>query len=387
MLNSVMGTNEKVAEYIRTAESLGIQVLPPDINESYSKFTVKGDTIRFGLAAIKNVGVNVVESIVKSRLDKGSFSNLMDFCNKVDLRTINKRAVESLIKSGAFDSFKAFRSQLLAIYERIIDGVLSQRKKNIDGQMSLFGALEEDESTSLQISYPNIKEFHKKHTLAMEKEMTGLYLSGHPLDEYEKSLKMQTSIKISKIMNEHKKLQESTSLEAALNEAEIKDNDRIILGGIISEVSRKVTRNNTLMAFIKLEDLGGIIEGVVFPKTLEKCNALINEDSLVIIKGRVTLKEDEQPKVLCEEITPLEKINSSKVYIRVEDEKRARAVNKALKILLNQFKGDTSVYIVAAKERRSFRLSRECWVDLDTNVIDFLREKFGEENIKLINEE
>lgn len=162
MLNSVMGINEKVAYYIAFAESLGIQVLPPDINESFTKFTVKGDTIRFGLGAIKNVGWNVVESIVKSREEKGNFENLYDFCNKVDLGTVNKRALDSLIKAGALDEFKVYRSQMLAVYEKIMDGIISQNKKNIEGQMTLFGAPEVKEE-NITISYPNIKEFDKKH--------------------------------------------------------------------------------------------------------------------------------------------------------------------------------------------------------------------------------
>lgn len=392
MLNSVMGNSDKIAEYIRTAEELGIQILPPDINESYAKFTVKNDTIRFGLAAIKNVGVNVVDSIVNSRNHKGYFKSLMNFCNNIDLGTINKRAVESLIKAGAFDCFKVYRSQLLSVYERIIDGMSSQKKKNVDGQISLFGTLEEQVESSLEISYPNIKEFDKKHILAMEKEMTGLYITGHPLDEYEKSLKYNTSIQIGKIVSEHKSLSETSAVDLDIdldvNKSirEISDGDRVIVGGIIREMSRKVTRNNTLMAFIKLEDLSGVIEGVVFPKTLERCNSIVQEDSIVIVKGRVTLKEDEQPKILCEEINPLENINTSKLYIRVADGEKAREVNKVLKIILEQFKGDTPVYLFAAKERKPFRLSRDTWVNLDGEVVNFLKKKFGEDNIKIIEE-
>ena len=180
MLNSVMGTAEKVSNYIKFAESQGIQVLPPDINESYSKFTVKGDSIRFGLAAIKNVGWNVVESIVKSRKEKGKFTSLEDLIDKIDLTAVNKRAIESLIKAGALDGFKVFRSRLLAVFEKVMDGASNERKRNIDGQMSLFG-LAEDAIDIPKIVFPNIKEFDKRHILLMEKEMTGLYLSGHPL--------------------------------------------------------------------------------------------------------------------------------------------------------------------------------------------------------------
>ena len=180
MLNSMMGSSEKVAHYINFAESLGIQVLPPNINESYSKFTVKGDKIRFGLAAIKNVGINVVDSIVEARNSKGKFESITDFINKIDLSAINKRAVESLIKAGALDDFKVFRSKLLAVHEKLMDSVASERKRNIDGQISLFGLTEDEDFKAPEVTYPNIKEFAKNNLLAMEKEMTGLYLSGHP---------------------------------------------------------------------------------------------------------------------------------------------------------------------------------------------------------------
>nr|WP_084764169.1 OB-fold nucleic acid binding domain-containing protein [Clostridium massiliamazoniense] len=385
MLNSVMGTSEKVAEYIRTAEKLGIEVLPPSINESYSRFTVKGNSIRFGLAAIKNVGMNVVDSIVEARKEKGLFKSLMDFCNKMESGVINKRAVESLIKAGAFDEFGLFRSQLVAVHEKLIDGISSQKKKNIDGQISLFGALSEEDSESLEISYPNIKEFAKKHKLAMEKEMTGLYLSGHPLDDYKRSLKLQTSIEIGNIQEEHKKFEE-TPMEMVSDLISLKDGERVVIGGILNQVSRKVTRNNTIMAFATLEDLSGMMELVVFPKTLEKCNSLIHEDLMVVAKGRLSFKEDEEPKLLCEEIKPLENVNSDKVYIKVDDKEKAMAIGKALKVLVEPYKGDSAVYIFAAKERQSFRMNREGWVDTNTEVISILKEKFGDENVKVVPE-
>ena len=199
MLNSIMGNSEKVAYYTRYAKEEGMEVLPPDINESYAKFTVKGNKIRFGLAAIKNVGLNAIENIVKTRNEKGKFINLEDFCSKVDLGCINKRAMESLIKAGAFDSFKIFRSQMLAVHEKVLDSINNDKKKNIQGQVNLFEELEE---SSLEIQYPNINEFDKKSILSMEKEMTGLYLSGHPLDEYKDDLKNKISINISDIVSD-----------------------------------------------------------------------------------------------------------------------------------------------------------------------------------------
>ena len=379
MLNSVMGTSEKVAHYIKFAEDQGIQVLPPNINESYSKFTVKGDTIRFGLAAIKNVGFNVVEGIVNSRNNKGRFESLADFINKIDLSTINKRAVESLIKCGAFDDFKVFRSKLLAVYEKLMDSVSNDKKRNIDGQVSLF-AIAEDDFKEPEVNYPNIKEFNKNNLLAMEKEMTGLYISGHPLDEYAKTLKLCTTTDIEKINVSYEAIMEG--LED--NEDLISDDERVILGGILTEVNQKVTRNNSLMAFLKLEDLSGLIEVIVFPKTLDKVRNLITPDALVVIKGRVSLKEDEPPKLICETIEPLEKMDSSKVYIRVENLQKAKESKQNLIKITSKYRGASAVYVFTADDRKSYRMPREVWVDLNTDVLEELREAFGEANIKVI---
>ena len=386
MLNSIMGISEKVAHYIKFAESQEIQVLPPDINESYTKFTVKGDTIRFGLAAIKNVGINVVESIVKSREEKGKFKSLEDFINKIDLSSVNKRAVESLIKAGAFDQFNIYRSKQLAVFEKLMDGVSGDRKRNIEGQISLFGIDEETEYLP-KINYPDIKEFNKKHLLAMEKEMTGLYLTGHPLDEYKKSLELQTSTTIEAINNSYEILQEGLENdfnEEGMNTPLINDNDTVILGGILVEVNQKVTRNNTMMAFLKLEDLTGTIEVIVFPKMLDKFRSVIQQDALVKIKGRISIKEDELPKLICENIDGLEKINSTKLYLRVEDGNKARELNLQIKNLISGKEGDTPVYIYAEKEKQNYRLPRDRWVQLDEEIIDDLKNLVGEENIRVV---
>lgn len=395
MLNSIMGQNEKAAYYIAFAESLGIQVLPPDINESYTKFTVKGDTIRFGLGAIKNVGFNVVESIVEARNSKGRFKSLYDFCNKVDLGTVNKRAIESLIKAGALDGFKVYRSQMLAVYEKIMDGIAGQKKRNIEGQMSLFGGNEEVETTTT-IPFPNIKEFEKKYKLAMEKEMTGLYITGHPLDDYESSLKLQTSITLGKIMEEYNEyfggmtLEEDEAIVTSTNvvkeiEASIQDNQRVKVGGILSEVNRKITRNNSMMAFLRLEDLTGDLECIVFPKSYDKLMTLLQVDEMVVIEGRLSLKEDELPKVICENIYPLEKVDSQKLYIAIPEYKEFASIKNKLRFICEKHKGLTPLFIFSRKEKQKYMLSKDFWVDADSDLMEELRKVFGEENIKILN--
>lgn len=375
MLNSVKGDNEKVAYYIRFANEKGIQILPPDINESYAKFTVQGNLIRFGLSAIKNVGENIIDSIVKSRYEKGNFLDISDFCNKIDISSINKRVVESLIKAGAFDCFGVYRSQMLSVYEKLLDSISSSRKKNLDGQISLFANFNDE---NIKIQYPKIKEFEKRHILTMEKEMTGLYLSGHPLEEYEQTLKSRISIKISDI------LANGSLEEEFIQEAKVKDGDIVIVGGIITEITKKFTKNNDMMAFIRLEDLYGGIEAIVFPKVFQKFKGLIDEDGLILIKGRVSLREEEQPKILCETIEPLVKIDSENLYILIENEKILKEVLDELKILFLQFKGDIPVYLCTRNERKKFRLDKEFWVKHDVELISNLKVKLGYENIKII---
>ena len=380
MLNSMMGSSEKVAHYINFAESQGIQVLPPNINESYSKFTVQDDKIRFGLAAIKNVGMNVVDSIVEARDSKGKFESITDFINKIDLSAINKRAVESLIKAGALDDFKIFRSKLLAVHEKLMDSMASERKRNIDGQISLFGLTEDEDFKAPEVMYPNIKEFAKNNLLAMEKEMTGLYLSGHPLDEYAKSLKVMTSTTIQKIYDCKEAHNEGIDHE----EYSIHDEDKVVVGGIITEVTQKVTRNNQIMAFIKIEDLSATIEVIVFPKTLDRVRNLIAADAFVIIKGRVSMKEDEAVKIICETMEPLEKVDSSKVYVRVDNLDMARATKPKLMEICNEYAGNTPLYVFKANDRKTYRMPRNMWVNLSSDIFVELEKVFGEGNVKIV---
>ena len=268
-----------------------------------------------------------------------------------------------------------------------MDGVAGDKKRNIDGQISLF-SIEEDIDIP-EVNYPDIKEFNKKHLLSMEKEMTGMYLSGHPLDEYEKSLKMQTTTSINNIFEVYKAMEENISkginIEEMSDEMPIKDNQTVILGGILTEVKQKVTRNNTIMAFLKLEDLSGEIEVIVFPRTLDRVRESISEDALVTIKGRISLKEDEPPKLICEKIEGLEKVDSNKVYIRVNDEESARKVNYELRRNLSEYRGESAVYVFNASNNKSYRLAREAWLNLNTDITTILKEKYGEDNVKVVN--
>lgn len=395
MLNSIMGDNDKVAHYIRYAKELGIEVLAPNINESFGKFTVSGNKIRFGLAAIKNVGVNVIDSIVSHREKKGEFRSLTDFSEKIDLSLVNKRAVESMIKAGAFDCFGVYRSKLLAVFEKILDGANSARKKNIDGQMSLFESLvsmDNSSSAKAEADYPDINEFETKYLLAMEKEMTGLYLTGHPLDEYAELLARKTSVKISELSSSELLEDGTVSVNSSL-----KDGDRVIIGGIISEVSKKLTRNNSTMAFMKVQDMYGTVEVVVFPNAFEKGKNLINNDGFVLVKGKISIREEEQPKVICEELMELEqgKVTSpsksidalkqnKSLYIQIENMDMLKNVLESIKPVLSVNKGGSPVYLCTKIEKKKFKLDDDLSIAINDELIEFFNNRFGKDQVKIL---
>ncbi|KEI09733.1 DNA polymerase III subunit alpha [Clostridium sp. K25] len=386
MLNSVRGNSDKVAIYIRAAKQMDIETLPPDINKSFGKFTVQNGKIRFGLSAIKNVGENIIDVIVKSREEKGEFNSFVDFCNKISMGSINKRMVESLIKAGVFDSFGIYRSQLLAVYEKIIDSVVSQRKKNIEGQVSLFGNFD-NEFKGVEIKYPAIDEFNKKSKLAMEKEMTGLYLTGHPLEDYEEILKNATSAKTTDIIMDEsleEDLVDEVTLHVEEQNSKIKDGDKVIIGGLITNVTRKITKTNSMMAFINLEDLYSSIEVIIFPKTLERFNNTIMEDEIVLVKGRVTKREDEQPKILCDYIEKVVNFSNKKFYIQVEKKRDVKPTINQIKSIAIRNNGNIPIYICTKDERKKYLISREYWVNNTEEVVNILKQLYGNENIKFI---
>ncbi|KEI01870.1 DNA polymerase III subunit alpha [Clostridium botulinum] len=386
MLNSVRGNSDKVAIYIRAAKQMDIETLPPDINKSFGKFTVQNGKIRFGLSAIKNVGENIIDVIVKSREEKGEFNSFVDFCNKISMGSINKRMVESLIKAGVFDCFGIYRSQLLAVYEKIIDSVVNQRKKNIEGQVSLFGSFD-NEFKDTEIKYPAIDEFNKKSKLAMEKEMTGLYLTGHPLEDYEEILKNATSAKTTDIIIDEsleENLIDEVSLHVEEQNSKIKDGDKVIIGGLITNVTRKITKTNSMMAFITLEDLYSSIEVIIFPKTLERFNNTIMEDEIVLIKGRVTKREDEQPKILCDHIEKVFNFSNKKFYIQVQEKRDVKPTINEIKSIAIRNNGNIPIYICTKDERKKYLVSREYWVNDTDEVATVFKQRYGKDNVKFI---
>ena len=314
LMTSIMGNSDKVVEYIRECNAIGIPVNPPDINKSFSKFSVEGDSIRFGLAAVKNVGVNIIENIVKEREENGEFKDFVDFAKRLDTKDTNKRVVESLIKCGAFDQISENRATLMAGYESVLESISMDRKKNVQGQISLFDAfstqVEEAPEMQLSTNLPVVREFSEKERLNMEKEVLGMYLSGHPLSEYKSELDRKTSINMKKI-NE---LKEDEKTYMKLHDREV------IMGGMVIAKRIMTTKRNEIMAFITLEDLYGTIEVVVFPQTLKKFNILLNDDSIILIKGAISIDDDEA-KLIARDIKDINeeyRFNSEKISFDIK---------------------------------------------------------------------
>jgi DNA polymerase-3 subunit alpha len=386
MLTSVMGNNDKVAFYIQSCKAMGMEVLPPDINESNINFTVVNGKIRFGLAAIKNVGKSAIISIIDSRNKKGKFVSFTDFCQKALDSNLNKRAVESLIKAGAFDSLGLYRSQLLAVYEQVMDGISNDKKRNIDGQVSLFDMVNSG-MESKKDNLPKINEFDKKYLLAMEKEMTGLYLSGHPLSEYKDELDLYTTINTSEIMASTSNSVDDVSDasdNSPINTLDL-DNKTVTIGGIISSVKIKATKSNKIMAFITVEDMFGSIEVIVFPKVYERFNKLIQEDNICLIRGRISMREDEDAKILAEQIKPLKKMNGNKLYLKIQEKDYNEMLSK-IKPILSYNKGQTPVYLCIEGENKEMNVeiaSKDLWVYADKELILKLSNLLGEKCVKV----
>jgi len=373
LMTSVMGNTAKVAQYIQDCKRIGIDVLQPDINKSFGKFTVDSGKIRFGLAAVKNVGWNMIEAIVRARKEKGFFTSFNDFCNKTDGRDLNKRAVESLIKCGAFDCLRVYRAQLLAIYEKVMEGVNLNRRKNIEGQLGFFEIAEETAAVMMEDLLPNIKEFSDKLKLSMEKEVLGLYVSGHPLSEFESEInRFVTAFSHDLMFNEE------------TEEVKIKDGDRIRVGGIIVDKVTKTTKSNQMMAFITIEDLYGTVECIIFPQTFSKYATLLEKDTAILLDGTVNMKEEENTKLLVNSIRPLvkEQGNTVSISIVIKCDQDLAYVEK-IKPTLRQNPGNVPVYILLEHRQKRLRAERDLWIRLNDELLDSLKGVFGEENVRV----
>lgn len=374
LISSVMGDTNSVSLYIQECKKLGIDVLPPDINESFKKFTVVDGRIRFGLMAVKNVGEGLIDGIIKAR-EEGPFKSFTDFCERIENvnpSLMNKRAVESLIKCGAMNSLKGNRAQLLAIFEKTIDGIHSDRKRNIAGQFSMFENIDKNLHVD---NFPDLKEFPQRNLLAMEKETLGIYISGHPLKPYEEELQRISTMNASELLQSKEQIAEEL--------IENIDGKRIVIGGIINSKKNKITKNNNMMAFITLEDLYGTVECIVFPATYDRYSGLIEEDSLVVIEGKISISEEDEPKIICEKVTPLSKYKNGKVYLKVPKGKSIDIFDSIKKILV-KYKGETPVYVYFEEKKKTVMAHRNYWVSMgQKSLFDELVKMLGKDNVKV----
>ncbi len=373
LLTSVIDNPGKVSEYILSCRNMGIQILPPDINEGEVGFSVANGSIRYALTAIKSVGRPVIEAVVEERNLRGQFTNLKDFITRMadKDRDVNKRAIENFIKAGVFDSFGGTRKQFMTVYVSIMDHIHQDKKNNMAGQMSLFDFASEEQKEEFDIKMPDVGEYEKEKLLAFEKEVLGIYVSGHPMEEYEGIWR--------------KKITNTTAdfyLDEEIGATKVVDGSSVVVGGIIADKKIKYTKNDKVMAFLNLEDLVGNIEVIVFPRDYEKNASRIKEENKVLIKGRVSAEEDKDAKLICESIIGFDEI-PKKLWIQFKTKEEYLAANDELMVMLRESDGKDTVviYIKATNEKKV--LPPNMSVLAEDELIEVLSEKFGQENIKV----
>ncbi len=384
LITSVFDNINKVVEYIEECKNLGIRVLPPDINESEAAFAVSGEDIRFGLLAIKSLGRAPIDRILEER-KSGRFTSLYDFCKRMHTKDVQKKVVESLIKGGAFDNMGANRRQMLTVLDGIFEGLLAEKRNNIEGQIGFFDTMQTAQDRA-PIKMPDLAEFSQTELLKMEKEITGLYLSGHPLSEFAGVIKSQHYAKISDIVN-----------CAREDVPKYKDGDRIKILAIISEVKLKTSKNNNTFAYVSIEDMYGAMEMMVFGSVLEKSSFLLREGNIVELRARISVREDEAPKLMCDEVLEAPKLSeigeesgqqetqkptkNPGLYIKVKS-KASEEYERAM-LLLSIFEGGTPVYIFLEDEKKLVQAPRKLWIAKNDVLIEELKNKIGERNVVL----
>ena len=372
LLTSVIDNSGKVSEYILACKGMGISILPPDINQGEAGFSVYGKSIRYALTAIKGIGRPVIEQIVSERNSHGLYQNLEDFISRNIDGELNKRVIENLIKAGAFDSLGGTRKQFMSVYVRILDRITNDKKNNLAGQMTLFDIASEEQKEEFDIKLPDVGEYSKEMRLAFEKEVLGIYVSGHPLEEYEalwrKNIKNTTM---------------DFLLDEETHSMHLTDGMRTTIGGIVTEKKIKYTKNEQVMAFLTLEDLLGSIEVIVFPKTYSKYGSLLFEDSKVFLSGRVSGEEERDGKLICEEVTAFEDV-PRKLWIQFASKEEYEAAVSDMHKIMQNSEGKDSVVIYIREPRMKKELPSNQNVSADKELLNALEERFGADNIKLI---
>jgi len=371
LLTSVMSNTGKVSEYILSGKEMGIAILPPDVNEGEGNFTAASGGIRYGMSAIKGLGENVTDAIVRDREERGPYKSLTDLIERL-AGSINKKGLEALIKSGALDGLSGSRREKMAVYEQVLDSISHEKHSKMAGQLSLFDIAPKDDLSALEVKMPELGEFDVETKLAFEKEMLGVYLSGHPLESYQDMLKSVCN---------------ASSLDFAYDEEEgmvnVAPGKDYILGGIASVVNIKLTRNNQRMAFITLEDLVGSVEVIVFPRDFEKYRDLIEEGRKYIISGKASLEENDAAKLIAGKIIPFEEV-PREVWLQFENKAELEKVEDELNKIFEGNKGNARVMLYCREERQVKRVNTVRGISYAEAVIDELKHKLGCDNVKIV---
>ena len=372
LMTSVIDNITKVSEYILSCRQMGMKILPPDINEGESGFSVHGDSIRYGLSAIKSVGKSVVAEIERERSERGYFTSLEDFVDRMSNKEVNKRTLESFIKSGALDSLPGTRKQKLLVSGQLLDQKNKEKKSVLEGQMSMFDFVAEEDKSSFRITFPNVGEFPKDELLAYEKEILGIYVSGHPIEAYEGLWRKNVTAMATDFI-----------VDEETGSARVTDGGYATIGGMITGKTVKTTRNNKMMAFITVEDLVGSVEVIVFPKDYESKRELLNQDARVFIQGRVSVGDDPVGKLICERVIPFDSV-PRELWLQFADKDSYFACEPEILEILRSSEGQDQVVIWLKKERAKKLLPANWNILADQEIIATLTKKLGEENVKLV---
>ena len=372
LMTSVIDNPSKVSEYILSCRKMGIQILPPDINCGESAFSVDGKSIRYGLSAIKSVGKPVIHAIVEERREHGLFKNMKDFVTRMAGREVNKRAIENFIKSGAFDCLEGNRHQKIMVYPRIMDSVMQEKKNAMAGQMTLFDIVGEEDKKAFEISLPDVPEYEKEVLLGFEKEVLGVYISGHPLENYTAMMEKNITAITSDFQPDDE-----------IGAARVRDGQQVVVGGIITEKTIKYTKNNKVMAFLTLEDLVGTVEVIVFPRDYEKNQLLMDEESKVFIRGRVAAEDERASKMICEQILSFQQV-PRELWIQFQTKQEYYQREVELLEDLKDCEGNDSVVIYIQRDKAMKRLPSSRNIGIDSAILGKMQVKYGQNNIKVV---
>ena len=372
LMTSVIDNPSKVSEYILSSRRMGIAILPPDINKGESSFSVDGGSIRYGLSAIKSIGRPVIEGLVEERNLRGGFKTLRDFIERMSGRDINKRTIENFIKAGAFDGIPGNRRQKMMVYVQILDAVNQEKKTAMTGQMSLFDLVSEEEKEAYEIRMPDVEEYPKEAKLAFEKEVLGVYISGHPLEEYEQRWRNNITAVTTDFLPD-----DETGMPRVM------DNSKVTVGGMITGKTIKYTKTNKVMAFLTVEDLVGTVEIVVFPRDYEKNAQLMEVDDKVFIQGRVSAEDEKASKLICENIRSFDDV-PSELWVQFATKEDFLSGEEEFYRLLNDSDGRDSVVVYIRSPKAVKRLGPSRNVKINGELLGKLYEKYGSDNVKVV---